>query len=82
MQDWIGLLPAFPLAGFLLLVLSRGRMPRKLAALIGAGSVGLSFLLAAAICIEFLSGDGQSFQKTLWVACSRVSPSISMASVW
>jgi NADH-quinone oxidoreductase subunit L len=67
MQDWIGLLPAFPLAGFLLLVLSRGRMPRKLAALIGAGSVGLSFLLAAAICIEFLSGDGQSFQKTLWV---------------
>lgn len=67
MQDWIGLLPAFPLAGFLLLVLSRGRMPRRSAGLIGAGSVGLSFLLAAAICIEFLSGDGQSFQKTLWV---------------
>lgn len=67
MQDWIGLLPAFPLAGFLLLVLSRGRMPRNIASLIGAGSVGLSFLLAAAICIEFLSGDGESFQKTLWV---------------
>lgn len=67
MQDWIGLLPAFPLAGFLLLVLSRGRMPRKIASLIGAGSVGLSFLLAAAICIEFLGGDGVSFQKTLWV---------------
>lgn len=67
MQHWIGLLPAFPLAGFLLLVLSRGRMPRKIAGLIGAGSVGLSFLLAAAICIEFLSGDAESFQKTLWV---------------
>lgn len=67
MQDWIGLLPAFPLAGFLLLVLSRGRMPRNIASLIGAGSVGLSFLLAAAICIEFLSGGGESFQKTLWV---------------
>ena len=67
MQDWIGLLPAFPLAGFLLLVLSRGRMPRNIASLIGAGSVGLSFLLAAAICIEFLGGDGESFQKTLWV---------------
>lgn len=67
MQDWIGLLPAFPLAGFLLLVLSRGHMPRKIAGLIGAGSVGLSFLLAAAICIEFLSGDGQAFQQTLWV---------------
>ena len=67
MQDWIGLLPAFPLAGFVLLVLSRGRMPRKFAGLIGAGSVGLSFLLAVAICIEFLGGEGQSFQKTLWV---------------
>lgn len=67
MQQWIGLLPAFPLAGFLLLVLSRGLMPRKIAGLIGAGSVGLSFLLAAAICIEFLSGDGQPFQRTLWV---------------
>ena len=67
MQQWIGLLPAFPLAGFLLLALSRGRMPRKVAGLIGAGSVGLSFLVAAAICIEFLSGDGESFQKTLWV---------------
>jgi len=42
-------------------------MPRKIAGLIGAGSVGLSFLLAAAICIEFLSADASSFQKTLWV---------------
>lgn len=67
MQNWIGLLPAFPLAGFLLLVLSRGRMPKRLAGIIGAGSVGLSFLLAAAICIEFLSGDGQPIHKTLWV---------------
>lgn len=66
MQDWIGLLPAFPLLGFVLLVLSRGRMPRTLAGIIGAGSVGLSFLLAAAISIEFLASDNPSFQKTLW----------------
>lgn len=67
MQNWIGLLPAFPLGGFLLLVFSRGRMNKTLAGIIGAGSVGLTFLLAVAISIEFLSTGAASFSKTLWV---------------
>ncbi len=67
MQNWIGLLPAFPLAGFLLLVLSRGRMTKTVAGIIGAGSVGLSFLLAVMISIEFLNSGAQPFSKTLWM---------------
>ncbi len=67
MQNWIGLLPAFPLAGFVLLVLSRGRMSKTAASFIGAGSVGLAFVLAVLISIEFLNSGAQSFSKTLWV---------------
>lgn len=66
MHNWIGLLPAFPLAGFLVLVLSRGLMSKTLAGIIGAGSVGLSFLLAVAIAIEFLNTGATPFTKILW----------------
>ena len=37
----------FPLVGFLLLAFSRGRFSENLAALIGVGSIGLSFAVAA-----------------------------------
>lgn len=66
MQEWTGLLPAFPLAGFVLLVLSRGRMPRGIAGVIGAGSVGLSFLLALAIAISMLNSGSQAYTTVLW----------------
>ena len=66
MQEWTGLLPAFPLAGFVLLVLSRGRMPRGIAGVIGAGSVGLSFLLALTIAIGVLNNGGQAYTTVLW----------------
>ena len=66
MQNWIGLLPLFPFLGFALLVLSRGRMAKNFAAVIGAGSVGVSFVLAAFISVEFLNSGAESFSKTLW----------------
>lgn len=67
MIDWIGLLPAFPLAGFLALVLTGGRLPKKIAGAIGVGSIGLSFLLAVAISLEFLGSGAESVSRTLWV---------------
>ncbi|MDP1931126.1 MAG: NADH-quinone oxidoreductase subunit L [Gammaproteobacteria bacterium] len=66
MLEWIGLLPAFPLAGFLALVLTRGKLPRRIAGVIGVGSVGLSFALAAAITVEFLGSDALSHTQVLW----------------
>ncbi len=67
MIDWIGLLPAFPLAGFLALVLTGGRLPKKVAGIIGVGSIGLSFLLAVVISLEFLGSGAESVSRTLWV---------------
>ena len=66
MLEWIGLLPAFPLAGFLALVLTRGNLPRRIAGVIGVGSIGLSFLLAILISIEFLGSGLESHTQLLW----------------
>ncbi|MGB4246345.1 MAG: NADH-quinone oxidoreductase subunit L, partial [Pseudohongiellaceae bacterium] len=67
MLEWIGLLPAFPLAGFLALVLTRGNLPRRIAGVIGVGSIGLSFLLAILISIEFLGSGLESHTQLLWM---------------
>ncbi len=55
MLNLLYLIPAFPLAGFVVLALLGKRMPKNLVALIGAGSVGLSALLALLIAISFVS---------------------------
>ena len=76
MLDLIWLLPSLPLAGFLSLVLSAGRLPKALVALIGAGSVGLSFVVAALIAIRFL-GSGQDFhvvETFAWLTVGSFSP--------
>jgi NADH-quinone oxidoreductase subunit L len=66
-QDLIWLLPTFPLLGFLALVLTGGSLPRKIVAVIGAGSVGLSFLSAALIAAQFLASGEDYFVKEVWV---------------
>ena len=48
MFESLGWLPTFPLLGFLTLFLSGGGLPKKLVAVIGAGSIGLAF--CAAVC--------------------------------
>jgi NADH-quinone oxidoreductase subunit L len=48
------LIPFLPLLGFLALALFGSRMPRKLVALMGSGSVGISALLTIIICMLFL----------------------------
>jgi NADH-quinone oxidoreductase subunit L len=63
---WI--VPALPLLGSLMLMVSAGRLPRRVIATVGVGSVGLSALLAAATAAAFvgssLAGDG--FRQELW----------------
>src|SRR5690606_21489161 len=66
MAEWLGLLPAFPFAGFLALVLTRGRLPRRVAGVIGAGSVALSFLLALMIASNYLAAAPEPVTTTLW----------------
>jgi len=61
----IWLIPFFPLASAILLLLSAGRMPRRLAALLGAGSVGLAAVCVTLLASTFLA-DGEVRQITLW----------------
>jgi NADH-quinone oxidoreductase subunit L len=64
--DLLWLIPALPLAGFLILALSP--LPKPGVAAIGVGSVGLSALLAAGVAFAFLTlpPAGYVFTQTLW----------------
>jgi NADH-quinone oxidoreductase subunit L len=81
MLSWIWIVPALPLAGFLLLAVFGGRLPRALSAVIGAGSVGLALVAAATAAVQFASAPppGNAFTLVLWqwVSVGGFSPSIS-----
>lgn len=66
MLELIWLLPTFPLLGFLSLVLTAGRLSTRTVAIIGAGSIGLSFLTASAIAFEFLGSGEDHFVHAAW----------------
>ena len=66
MLDLIWLLPGFPLAGFLILALTGGRLPKNIVAIVGAGSVGLAFLVAVLASIEVLNSSDGHLSRTLW----------------
>ena len=51
MFESLGWLPTFPLLGFLTLFLSGGGLPKKLVAVIGAGSIGLAFCAAVLVSL-------------------------------
>ena len=66
MFESLGLLPTFPLLGFLTLFLAGGFLPRRMIGLIGAGSIGLSFLVALSIVMPFLSGDSEEVRHVVY----------------
>tara|TARA_R110001592_G_scaffold363398_2_gene688079 strand:+ start:149347 stop:151182 length:1836 start_codon:yes stop_codon:yes gene_type:complete len=61
----VALIPLLPLASAILLLLSAGKMPRHITAILGAGSVGLSAVCVALLARAFLA-DGDIVQVTLW----------------
>jgi len=75
------LIPAFPLAGFLALAFLGGRMPKRLAAAVGTGSVGASALISLALGISFISSPppGHFVSETLWtwIGIGGFRPSIT-----
>ena len=66
MSELLWLIPALPLTGALILILTKGNLPRAVAGLVGSGSVGLSAILTILIAIEFISGDQQPVRQLLW----------------
>ncbi|HSQ79205.1 MAG TPA: NADH-quinone oxidoreductase subunit L, partial [Candidatus Bathyarchaeia archaeon] len=61
-------IPVLPLAGFVVLAILGRTMPRRLVAMIGAGSVGVSAVLAVILAVHFLGSpppDG-AVTATFW----------------
>jgi NADH-quinone oxidoreductase subunit L len=62
------LLPLLPAAGFVTLTLLNRRLSRRAAAFIGAGSVGLAFVAAALVSLDFIASPppGDAYTQVLW----------------
>ena len=68
MNDFLFLIPALPFAGFLVLALMGRRLSRTTIAFVGAGSVGMSALLAVLMAFVFIANppQGHAITQTLW----------------
>ena len=65
-MDLLWLVPTLPLLGFALLFVTEGRLPDKLVAVIGAGSVGLAALVALVAGYAFVQGGESAVAVPLW----------------
>lgn len=65
MQQNIWLIPLLPFLSSLILILTAGNLPRKLIAVLGAGSVGLSALVVLLVGVEFMQTQ-TPYGLTLW----------------
>ncbi|MFV2091274.1 MAG: NADH-quinone oxidoreductase subunit L, partial [Pseudomonadales bacterium] len=65
-MELLWLIPALPLGGFLILLLTEGRLRNGIVALVGAGSVGLAALTALVVGSAFLEAGGEPFSQLLW----------------
>ncbi len=68
MNNLVALIPALPLAGFLVLSLTGRHLPKSIVAAIGAGTVSVAALLTIVIGFEFLQSppSGDAYTQTLW----------------
>ena len=66
MSELLWLIPALPLTGAFILIVTRGGLPRAIAGGIGAGSVGLAGLVTIIIGLDFISGEQQPVHQVLW----------------
>ncbi len=80
MLDLIWLLPTFPLLGFLILALTEGKLAKGPAGWIGAGSIGLSFAVAALVAVSFLQSglDSHTVPIWTWMSVAGFDPGVNL----
>lgn len=80
MFESLGWLPTFPLLGFLILFLSGGGLPKRLIAVIGAGSIGLAFVAAIVVALPIISGDAEVIVHEVytWMAVGSFNSAFGM----
>ena len=81
-MDWLWLVPALPLAGFLVLFVTEGRLPERPATWVGAGSVGLSALAAAVAGSDFLQQGGVPQTQICGPGSAPAASTWPFASTW
>ena len=82
MRPALWLVPALPLAGFLALFLTAGRLPRPAVTAIALGTTGISALIAAVLGFDFLRSppaDG-AYREMLWtwIAVADFTPQVAL----
>ncbi len=82
MFDLLWTVPAFPLAGFLILALAGNRLPRRrYVAAVGVGSITLSAVVAVTLALRFLTSppEGDAVTQTLrtWMSVGDFAPTIA-----
>jgi NADH-quinone oxidoreductase subunit L len=80
MLDMLWLIPALPFAASIFLLVSGARLSRARVAMIGAGSVGLSAVVAVSVAVDFISAPaGNAYTQTLWtwMSVGSFSPAVS-----
>ncbi len=79
-MDSLWLVPALPLAGFLVLFVTQGKLPDRVVAFVGAGSVGLAALVALGVGWQFVQSGEASFALPLWtwIAVGDFTPSVTL----
>jgi len=68
MFELLWLIPALPLAGFLVIALMGGALARRAVAVIGVGSVGAAAIVSVGVAAQFISAPppGDSLTQVLW----------------
>jgi NADH-quinone oxidoreductase subunit L len=66
MNELLWLIPAFPLAGAIILIVTGGNLSRTAAAIVGAGSVGLAAIAVIVIDLSFISSGQPAYHQVLW----------------
>src|SRR5687768_13494380 len=81
MNNLLALIPALPLAGFLVLSLAGRGLHRNAIAWIGAGSVSIASTIAIILGVQFLQTppDGGAYTQTLWQWMSTENLSIAIS---
>jgi NADH-quinone oxidoreductase subunit L len=80
MKELLWLVPALPLLGAFILIVTSGRLSKTLSAIIGCGSVGLAGLVTIVIGFDFLGDSSQVFRQVLWtwMSVDSFQPAIAL----
>jgi NADH-quinone oxidoreductase subunit L len=66
MKELLWLIPALPLLGAFILIVTAGKLSKSLSAIIGCGSIGIAALITIIIGFDFLGDPSQVFRQVLW----------------